>query len=99
MFSSNTECFKLGCSPGHHSSSRVPAENRFRRVRGVGRMVLDQHRGRRSRAMDATDWQDMGTARLCDTACALHPHQETHPQSGKPPVSVFLRFHYRYVTL
>lgn len=38
--------------------------------------------------MDATDWQDMGTACLCDPACALHPHQETHPQCGKPVSTV-----------
>lgn len=46
-------------------------------------MVLDQYRGKGSRAMDATDWQNMGTACLRDTACALHSHQEAHPQSGK----------------
>lgn len=74
---------QLGRSTGHHYRSAGPQQNRIRRVRGVGGLVLGEDSRLQPRPVDAADREDLGVHGVPHAAGHLHPDQEAHLLSGE----------------
>lgn len=74
---------QLGRSTGHHRRGAGPQQNRIRRLRGVGGLVLGEDSRFQPRPLDAADGEDLGVHGLPHAASHLHPDQEAHPLGGE----------------
>lgn len=74
---------QLGRSTGHHYRSPGPQQNRIRRVRGVGGLVLGEDSRFQPHPLDAADREDLGVHGVPHAAGHLHPDQEAHLHSGE----------------
>lgn len=84
---------QLGRSTGHHYRSPGPQQNRIRRVRGVGGLVLGEDWRFEPRPLDAADGEDLGVHGVPHAACHLHPDQEAHLHSGEEQPEILTHAH------
>lgn len=82
---------QLGPSTGHHHRSAGPQQDRLRRVRGVGGLVLGEDPRFQPRPVDAADGEDLGVHGVPHAASHLHPDQEAHPLGGEEPPELLQR--------
>lgn len=69
---------QLGGPPWHYGGGGGAEEDRLRRLQRFRGLVLGQPGCRGSGLVDVVSREGLGDTGLCDSAGALHSHQEAH---------------------